>query len=175
MAFIVEMTWGRPHQIIVYGLDDDGELYPENVIDCEGEPDPEYRFFSCRGEIWKHTLDLGFRYGWKPMGTVPAESSCRQWEKLGRFENNYQPEEWGYCKQFQVEDAASLADALQLYLRSVKAGDVDMERPTLPTLLSSSVTRMEEFDLANRNLSVEFLESFIKFLRRGPFTFAWDD
>src|SRR5262245_61250040 len=108
MAFIVEMIRGRPHQIIVYGLDDDGELCPDYVMDCEGEPDPEYRSFSCRGEIWKHTLDLGIRYGWKPMGTVPAESSCRRWEKLGEFENNYQPAEWGYCKQFQAEDAASL-------------------------------------------------------------------
>src|SRR5215510_8294564 len=80
MAFIVEMMWGRPPQIVVYGLDEDGELFPEKVIPCEGEPDPEWRFFSCHGGVWKHFLDLGVRYGWKPMGTVPAAGS--EWENL---------------------------------------------------------------------------------------------
>jgi hypothetical protein len=131
MAFIVEMMWGRPHQIVVYGLDEDGELFPEKVMPCEGEPDPEWRFFSCHGGVWKHVLDLGVRYGWKPIGTVPAAGS--EWEKLGRFENDYEPQMWGYCKQFLAEDATGLADALQRYVSAVQAGDAEMETPKLST------------------------------------------
>jgi hypothetical protein len=35
MAFIVEMMWGRPHQIVVYGSDEYGELVPQEIISCE--------------------------------------------------------------------------------------------------------------------------------------------
>ena len=47
------------------------------------------------------------------MGTAPSESSRRAWEEFGRIENDYQPGDWQYCKQFLAEDAANLADALQ--------------------------------------------------------------
>jgi len=123
MAFIVEMMWGRPHQITVYGPDEFGELVPQEVIPCEGEPDPEWRFFSCHGAVWEHVLDLGVRYGWKPMGTVPSRGS--QWERDGCvFQNDYQPQMWGYSKQFLAEDAAGLADALQMYVSAVQGGEM---------------------------------------------------
>src|SRR5262245_55203115 len=113
MAYTVEMIWGKSQYTVIMGLDADGELCPKTVIGPEGEPDPERRYYRYGGAQWKRALDLGIQHGWRPMGTVPSESSRSAWEEFGRFENDYQPSDWQYCKQFLAEDAANLADALQ--------------------------------------------------------------
>ena len=43
MAFVVEMVWGRPHEIVVYRFDVEGELAPSHVIPTGESRDPERR------------------------------------------------------------------------------------------------------------------------------------
>src|SRR5262245_44501606 len=95
MAFIVEMFYGKPNGAIVYGHDDDGELVVKEVIKSEEPPDPTARYFSCHVSVWEELLDLGQRYGWHPLGTVPEEPESNWW--IGAKEeliNNYKPIDW---------------------------------------------------------------------------------
>lgn len=173
MAFIVEMVWGRPDKLVVYGLDADGELVPSHTLPSGFPPDLERRAFSCHYNTWQKVLDIGRKAGWKPLGTIPTSASQEAWQKLGRFENNYEPEEWQYAKHFQTKDAEALADALE---RLVDSGEVaesegDSQRPFL---IRNGMTE-EELAQANRGISPEFFHEFIVFLRKGCFDFAFDD
>jgi hypothetical protein len=174
MAFIVEMFWGRPPQLIVEGLDDEGESFVKNVIQVEDPPDPEWRQFSCSGFVWRELLKLGEEYGWKPMGTVPHDSSKRDWQRLGNFKNDYEPRDFLFMKRFLTEDASALADALSRTLEDLQNGAVTLVARKNPVLLRSGMTQ-DEYHAANRGISAEFLKEFIAFLRKGTFGFAWDD
>ena len=173
MVWIVEMGWGRPHQRMVYKLDEDGDLAPDYVIPSDQPPDPEYRYFSCHGSIWPRVLELGREHGWRPLGTTPSEQSKNAWEKLGRFEDDYRPEEWQYAKQFQADDVAALAAALQRAIDEDWLTPLRMQLPA-SVLLRGGMTN-DEYKAANRGLTPEFLQDFIAFLRKGQFVFAWDD
>lgn len=173
MTFIVEMVWGRPHEIVVYDLDAEGELMPSHTITDAQPRDPEWRHFSCHAGVWERVLELGRSAGWIPNGTSPAEGTHEAWNKAGGFENSYEPESWGYHKLFEANDAASLADALQRVLDSdVSLGLMTREPKSM--LLRDGMTQTE-FSAANQSLSPQFLRDFIAFLRKGCFVFGWDD
>jgi hypothetical protein len=139
MVFIVEMAWGRPHEIVFYGFDAEGELVPSHVVPTGAPRDPDRREFSCHAQVWEQALELGRSAGWEPQGTIPAPSSREAWSKFGRLENSYVPDEWQYAKQFQTDDAVNLADALQRVLSSGVGGESRSENP-MPVLLRDGMT-----------------------------------
>lgn len=51
MAFIVEMGWGRPPCIKVEGPDENDDWIITDVIPSEEPLDPEWRQFSCSGDV----------------------------------------------------------------------------------------------------------------------------
>ena len=175
MAFTVEMFWGKPTTFVHYELGSEGEEVPVSVSEV---PLPEgqepHRFFSCHARTWENALALGKKFGWKPMGTVPADEERGNWEKLGSFKNNYEPGDWVYIKRVLAEDAASLADALSTVHLLLKEGAVVVEEGHRPALLKWHMTP-EEFEKNNRGITTEFLEEFIAFLRKGTFEFTYDD
>ena len=150
MAFIVEMSWITPPQ--------------------HGEREPGWRSFSCSVWVWEQALELGRKAGWRPLNTIPSESSHEAWTRHGQFDSSYEPNEWQYCKQFQSVDAAALADSLQKVLDS----RTPLPLRKGPSLISDGMTD-EGFIAANRGVSERFLREFIAFLRQGPFDFAYDD
>ena len=175
MAFVVEMFWGKPTRFVHYGHDSEGELVPVRV---EEVPLPEgqepHRFFSCHNDTWKNVLALGKKFGWKPIGTVPADSDRERWEAAGCFENDYVPGEWGYLKRVLAEDAAALADSMATAHLRLKKGALVFEEGHRPVLLQPNMTP-EEFEKNNRGITTAFLEEFIAFLRKGTFHLTYDD
>ena len=172
MAFIVVMVWGRPHELVVEDIDNDGDAV-YTVVPNDGPPDPEWRRFSCHGSVWEQMLDFGRMHGWEPSGTLPSDRARKRWDELGKFDDSYKPSDWYYLKQVTGNDAAALADALE---RAILAGETAAsERASVrPTLIVEGMTQAEFF-AANRGLSEPFLRDFVAFLRKGPFNFAWDD
>jgi hypothetical protein len=167
MVFVVEMAWGRPTNVIVETTNDDGDPASQ-VIETGEPPDPEWRFFSCGGGVWSSTLELGKANGWLPAGALPSPGSF--WKK-DLFEASYQPTDWGYAKMMAGPDASNLADALERFL---DGGSPVQTKEPAPVLLREAMTA-EELEAANRSASAGFLREFIAFLRKGPFSFAWDD
>ncbi len=191
---IVAMCWGRPSEIVVYDLDDNGELVPARTIK-NGEPDPERRWFTCRIEVWRTLQDVAKEHGWVPEGTslspkaerwdtVNAElanrgilssaSAAARHSRLQRakLDVGYEPEEWAYAKLVSHADAAAMADALDRSLAEA-TWDEEERRIVGPTYIREVMTR-EEFIAANRAPSAPLVREFVAFLRRGPFKFAWD-
>ena len=175
MAFIVEMFWGKPSHFLIQALNDDGELFTESVIENDEPPDPERRVFSCAGSVWERTLRLGEEYGWEPMGTSPKDSSKPDWATLGSFKTDYQPLDWGTIKQVLAEDAASLAKALSDYIKQAQVGTITLADSAGGQVLLRDGMTEEQFESANRGLSIDFLENFVEFLKKGTFLFCWDD
>ena len=148
MAFIVEMVRGQ---------------YGEPPTDC----------FSCGDKLWGQVLELGRQAGWSPAGTAPDPESKEAWDEFGRFEDNYEPDEWLYAKLFQESDAAALAEALETIINSDSL-DQRASDSRQPLLLRDDMTVREILEV-NADLSVDFLRRFTTFLRGGAFAFAWDD
>lgn len=92
---------------------------------------------------------------------------------MGRFDDDYGPEEWQYAKQVQADDAAALAVALQRAIDEDALAPPHMQLPA-SVLLREGMTN-DEYKAANKGLTSEFLQDFIAFLRKGQFVFAWDD
>jgi hypothetical protein len=171
MAYIVILINGKPNTIEIMGLGEDGELFIEKTIQ-DGSLDPEFRKFLCSGFNWKEVLDLGQKMGWNPHGSMFERTLNNKTPEI----SNYEPSSWGDndYKVFTAEDASKLADSLEkaLVLRDIIQNGNDHQRNTI--LLTSAMTE-SEYKHINRNLSKEFLEEFIQFLRKGKFKFIWDD
>ena len=170
MTHTVEMAWGRPWQGSVYEYADDGRLVGLTVFRSLEAPDPERRRFSCSSQAWHASLALGRKYGWLPMGTVPAARCIEGWAERGDFDNGYYPEEWAYAKQVRGTDAAALADALERALKDPAAAPiVQALRP------ARRCTQAASDHAALEPSPQEFLRKFVAFLRMGPLVFAWAD
>ena len=127
--------------------------------------------FSCSIYIWRDVLTLAKEHGWQPTGTSPRDPQDKKWNNADEeIKTNYDPGDWLYQKEIRADDALALADALEKSLQH--AGTL---RSTASPLLLSSDMNIEELAAANRKLSTEFLEDFIKFLRKGKFIFVMDD
>lgn len=171
MAFIVEMWWGRPHEIIVEDVDENGELYVSQVIP-NGAPDPERRTFSCHADNWKAAQGLGQAYGWQPKG--PVFHRWRSGDEPGVRQSVYDPDGWiRGIHEVEADDARAWGAALEACVR-----DIDADRFTLPEVHSTWLIRegmtVEQFRQANRGLTVQFLRAFAAFLAKGAFKFGWD-
>lgn len=166
MACVVDMSWGEPTRGALVVRDEAGEIVDVRVLRRRAAPDPERRTFYCSGHVWYDTLDLGRRHGWKTMGLVPPGDCLEAWSSIGGFDHGFDPRQRPYVKQFQGDDAARLADALERAL-----GD-----PAQMAMLriARDLARSGDGPL-ERPLSSGFLRDYIAFLRKGPFVFAWRD
>jgi hypothetical protein len=90
-----------------------------------------------------------------------------QSEEFGTTSGDYRCEEYG--KLICCDDANAIADALE------RAALGPLPAPRVgPVLIREDMTA-EQHPLANVLLSRGFLEEFISFLRKGEFSFFWDD
>jgi len=171
MAYIVILINGRPNTIEIMGLGEDGELFIEKTIQ-DGSPDPEFRKFLCSGFNWKEILDLGQKMGWNPYGSVFEKTL----NSINPEISNYEPSTWGDndYKVITAEDALNLADSLEKALDTRDVIQNGNEHQPNTILLTSTMSE-SDYKHINRNLSTEFLEEFIQFLRKGKFKFIWDD
>jgi len=170
MAFIVEMFNGKSNTTVFMGMDADGEEYVSEVIK-EGEPDPDYRAFSCSSHNWENTLKLGRKMGWLATGSVLEKTIDSPQPVM----SDYEPSSWGDddYKVFLAKDAAALANALEKAIGVMKLGKIESGKHR-PALIVPGMNE-KEYKNINRDISKDFLSDFIKFLRKGKFKFVWDD
>jgi hypothetical protein len=171
VAFIVEMWWGRPSELIVQDIDENGELYEREVIPLEGPPDPERRTFSCHGDNWQAAQELGTAFGWTPRGPL-----FHRWrtENPPTRVDSYAPDGWMEgLHEVEADDARAWGAALEACVSEMKA-----DRFELPVLRSAILLRegmtVDQYRQANRGLTRQFLRSFAAFLQKGRFKFGWD-
>ncbi|MFL6350507.1 MAG: hypothetical protein ACJ74Z_01460 [Bryobacteraceae bacterium] len=109
------------------------------------------------------------RCGWQPLGTTPDPLSAHHWGDSRGFPGNYDCDERG--KVVSANDAAALADALETALASTKPLPAITNRPVL---IREGMTGVQ-CRQANADLGSDLLAEFIDFLRKGQFSFFWDD
>lgn len=171
MAFIVEMFNGKPDRLEIMELDSNGELYLDRVIP-DGPPNPDFRKFSCSGQNWEKALELGQKMGWTPMGSVLEKTI----DTSQPIMSDYKPSSWGEddYKIFSEKDAAAFADALQKAVELMEEFQLKEYGKDSSILIVEGMNK-DEYSQINRNLSQDFLNDFISFLRKGKFKFVWDD
>lgn len=127
--------------------------------------------FSCSLYTWRDMLALAKEHGWQPIGTSPLDPHDKKWKNADEaIKTNYDPGDWLYQKEFHADDAQALADALE---KALQNGNIPSSSAR-PLLLGSEMSDAE-LVTANRKLSPELLEDFIKFLHKGKFIFVMDD
>jgi hypothetical protein len=165
------MRWSKPRRGMIVQRNDDGEIVDVRLLRSRAADGAAVRSFECCGPVWYDTLDLARKYGWRPIGVLPAEEAVEAWASAGVFDDSFQPRLRPYVKQVRTQDAAALADALILAL-----GDpVEMLMLRVAQSSAGSPCEDDRLSSAHRALSPEFLRDFIGFLRAGPFVFAWRD
>src|SRR6476620_2118619 len=124
---------------------------------CGREPFERRRFFCCHGNVWPELLELGRRYGWKPLGTLPDPDFWRE-KDTDKFVGTYDCDEDG--KLLTDQDSKGLADALDRALGEMQDGGLKpIERPR-SVLIRDDMTRTE-YERANSGIDPRFLEQFI--------------
>lgn len=165
MAFRVEMYNGSSGKEYVGYQNDDGDLAYRLVSDKGASSD--YRYFSCSMWVWDDVIDFAKKLGWEPKGTIQTV------DKNTKVASDYEP----LCyesKLFQKDDASSFADVLEIAIKLLQDAKIEEFQKQNPILLKSDMTE-EDFKSANRNLTPDFLFDFILFLRKGEFSFGYDD
>jgi len=132
-----------------------------------GEPDTQqFRHFCCNAWVWEQTLQLAQNHGWQPLGTSP-DPVWRDQSNEETFSGDYACED--ATKIISAPDAAALADALERIAKQpIAATKIG------PVLIRESMTA-GRYSMANAPLGLDFLSAFIDFLRKGEFSFFWDD
>lgn len=172
MVLIVEMWWGKAHEIVVEDVDEQGELYVREVIP-NGPPDPERRTFSCHASNWTTAQALAKAFGWVPQGAV-----VRPWRGTEGLvtvrDTDYVPDGWiRGVHRVDADDATAWGRALEACVQAIDAGMFDLPDVQSPVLIRDGMT-LDQFRQANRGLTVQFLRSFAAFLSKGAFEFGWD-
>ena len=167
MTVKVEMFWGKPDRMEMMGLDNDGELYVEKVVKV-GEPNPDFRLFTCSSWDWSNFIKLGKIMGWNPMGTVMEKT-------IGTNEpiiSDYEPSSWmdGDLKVFLAEDAKELANSLEKSFSYISE-----PKSKVYGLINNVSIEINEIKQLINYLSISQLRNFIIFLRKGKFKFVYDD
>jgi hypothetical protein len=159
------MFWGRPHEIIILGDDGQGEMVPIGTRPTGHPPDPERRALFMHQQAWRVFQALAREYGWEPAGTV----RCEGWTGEQADEPSYEPHSWR-CKRVTRADAAAWARALERALPVLASDETESTPVTIVPSLGVDGQRQ-----ARRGVSQPLAREFIAFLRRGPFSFLWDD
>jgi hypothetical protein len=137
------------------------------IVEMVGGVERASWHFCCGALVWGQILRLARENGWPPLGTSPDSIWKDVWDRYGNFSGNYECEDCG--KIISAADAAALADALeQPSKRPLPAF------PKGPVLLCEGMTA-DKCRMANAALDAAFLPEFIAFLRKGEFSFFWDD
>lgn len=129
LALIVEMWWGRPHEIVVQDMDEHGDLYVKEIIPS-GPPDPERRTFACHADSWDVSQQLARGFGWQPAGPWLRPFTPRAAPRVR--ETSYEPDGWiRGIHQVEADDARAWGSALDACVAAVEAGGFE-----LPTVSS---------------------------------------
>ena len=165
------MWWGRPHEIIVEDVDENGELYVSRVIP-NGPPDPERRTFACSAWNWEAAQKIARDFGWRPKG--PLFHPWRPENAPAVRVDSYEPDGWiNGIHEIEADDGDAWSHALDECLRAVDAGTFNLPDIIQPALIRDGMS-WNDFRQANRGLTPTFLRAFASFLARGPFQFGWD-
>jgi hypothetical protein len=171
MAFIVQMWWGKPHEIIVEDVDEDGELYVSHVIP-NGPPDPERRTFACSWWNWQTAQQVAHAFGWQPAGPLFRSWSDKTAPPVRVAA--YDPDGWiNGIHDVDAEDARAWGQALERCLEAVDSGAFQLPDVKQPALIADGMD-LNGFRQANRGFTPQFLRAFASFLSKGRFTFGWD-
>jgi hypothetical protein len=171
MAFIVEMWWGRPHEIVVQDVDDNGELYDSHVI-RNGPPDPERRTFACSQWNWEAAQQIAREFGWQPKG--PLFRPWRPKDAAPTRMDAYEPDGWlKGLHEVEDDDARAWSVALARAVNVLESGQFHLPEVTQPALIRDGMD-LNDFRRANRGLTPQFLRAFCAFLGKGRFKFGWD-
>ena len=140
-----------------------------------GEPEKEnFQSFDLDLWTWRVLLEFGKINGWQPIGTLPdAQYSDRFPEYMSKFKNDYEPNEWMYCKHFSPSDALELANALKLGISRVLEGKIPPPVREGPSILNEDSGYVSP-DIS-KNPYLKQAEQFSQFLAAGSFVFAFDD
>jgi hypothetical protein len=130
-----------------------------------------YQLIEFHEETWKRMLLLALDHGWKPGGTVPDPVWAKTWKKWG-FDSNYKCEDYG--KMVSDADAAGIADALERALADSGVEWAKISGAPRPALMSDSFDDRQVMR-ANRGVDPALVKEMIGFLRKGWFSFCWDD
>ncbi len=172
MAFIVEMWWGRPPEIIVEDVDDNGELYVKERLP-NGPPDPERRTFSCSAWNWDAAQRIARAFGWQPKGPL-----FHAWRSEGAPPlrvDAYNPDGWiNGLHEVEDDDARAWGQALERSLLALDDGRFELPDVKQPALIRDGMD-LNQFRQANRGVTPQFLRAFAAFLSNGRFEFGWDD
>lgn len=140
-----------------------------------GKPgSPDFRSFSCHGEVWNQALEIARNNGWEPLGTVAPEWVEGYSTKPGLFQPDYAVEDIRWAKEILPQDAFNIAQALENYLSNFKGKLNTKSQFKGPILLVDGMSE-EEYKRLNQGITGDFLRAFIAFLRKGGFGFCWDD
>lgn len=120
--------------------------------------------FTCTLSDWNFLFDLGQTFGWHPAGTTYLP---QQGDRARRnpIKHDYQPGDSQDSKRVEADDSAQWASALGAALRS----------PFLTGMLRTHVTMLESTHADAEHSLHSQLQTFVQFLRRGPFTIALKD
>lgn len=173
MPFLVTLLWGQPPALTVYGMDGQGEMVLARSV-----PNPaataDYRRMSCRLAVWEAMLSLGRQNGWAPAGTSLDQADPSLLDGSTPLAvPDYVPESGPLYKRVLAKDAAAWARSLELALRQVEAGELQLNVKPGPVLLRPGSP--DASLAAARPPDAAFLRDFIAFLRKGTFLFFIDD
>ena len=135
-------------------------------------------FMACPGAHWQEMQDLGRAFGWKPMGprldSVTPQLGSGVLNMAETPAECYCPGTWGNpLPMVLAEDASAWAVALERALAHMEAMKVDLPQPDTMVFNLGDYAEMNE--LANAGVTRQAIRTFIAFIEKGPFGFAWDD
>jgi hypothetical protein len=132
---------------------------------------------ECSYFFWPYLVELGVEYGWKQTGTIIRSEKFRK-DRAPLIDNklgDYIPwSDWINLKMVIDRDAAAWAEALDLALIAIRKGERKLPPREGPILISETMSPTS-VGLVNVSISIEFIQKFIDFLKKGSFNFAYDD
>ena len=129
--------------------------------------------FGCQWATFELMRDLAERNGWSPIGTAPPPRHESPWAEQGAFDPSYKVEDYPFVKLVTAEDARNWAAALEKAARSLGSGILPLTGPGTNVL--SDRYNLEVITHLRFGVRGGFIKRFATFLRRGGFTFLWED
>ena len=133
-----------------------------------------HQTFACSLSKWNQLLAIAKSFGWLPKGAI-HDSEMSKWTKDydKYFENNYEPNEWAFCKKIGDVDSYNLASALIGAHQALIAGEVIILKNSSATIFKDNLSN-SELEAINNDL-LDLIPKFAHFASVGNFIFALDD
>jgi hypothetical protein len=136
--------------------------------------DPNFEEFNLDIWTWRRLIQIAKANGWDSKGTKPhPESQASVPDYMKHFQPDYEPREWALMKVFDGADALELAKALMVGFARLQTGEITLSEDGRLVLLVEGMNK-SEFEWVNGSIK-KVIPSFVDFLQRGDFDFAWDD